>query len=200
MQPQTYLQLIAPDMASTNAFNAAPRPPTLVTIPRELRDLIYEFIFAEEVAVRKSGHIARNSGILGSCKQLREEAMKPYYSLVTFVVQEREVGPWLKHLSGSCRSVLRHIKLEPCFYNHMTDQALDYARRQCEMQGALSAICTAEFFDKGGQKASAARIPEGYDEFYGRSRAAIDRVLHQLESLVAELKRKKKASFRDRIA
>ncbi|KJX99015.1 hypothetical protein TI39_contig378g00031 [Zymoseptoria brevis] len=59
----------------------------ILTIPQDMRDLIYVHVFTNTIAdiSEKGGQGAvRKSGILFSCKQLRNEATKPFYELSTF--------------------------------------------------------------------------------------------------------------------
>ncbi|KAF2162712.1 hypothetical protein M409DRAFT_26949 [Zasmidium cellare ATCC 36951] len=59
-------------------------PSHLLALPRELRDIIYEYTFTTVVQITDRSSASHNAGLLSTCHQTRAEAVKLYYLRTTF--------------------------------------------------------------------------------------------------------------------
>ncbi|KAK4494428.1 hypothetical protein PRZ48_014726 [Zasmidium cellare] len=138
MWKHPYLQMFNPRTAAiTEVATMAPTDPTektkpgLLTIPRELRDNIYEYALdgfevkisgsrkpekSRAEAVMKVYHDPANNGntgLMSTCKQLREEAYKLYYQKTAFYVRDWFTGVlWLKRaVSPEMQSTITTLRV-----------------------------------------------------------------------------------------
>jgi len=82
------------------AASSADTTSRLLTLPRKLRDIIYDYVFPDYTF---NLGISRGPGISQTCKQLRAEASAPFDSLTTFKIGRWGIGilgRQLQHLSS----------------------------------------------------------------------------------------------------
>lgn len=109
-------------ISSTRIFGAQPAgspAPTLLTLPREIRNDIHDKLYAfGEGDICRSGLEGRNSGLLAACRQTRAEAMESYYRTTHFptpiwgrFLLHEDIFDWILSSRGSAAQHLEHISL-----------------------------------------------------------------------------------------
>ena len=84
--------------------------PSLLRMPRELRDVIYDYATCEsEAPITSQSRRKRNLGVLQTCRQMRKEAYEQYYQNTTFRGVCSDCVEWLCALDTLTRSLLRRI-------------------------------------------------------------------------------------------
>ncbi|KAF2212675.1 hypothetical protein CERZMDRAFT_84326 [Cercospora zeae-maydis SCOH1-5] len=107
-------------MTSTSTSTLPPPPPsstssnltpTLLTLPREIRDQIYHHLFTHNIVHLSLPTQPRNIGLLRTSHQLRSEASKPYYNHTTFYTDLvlANLYSWLQRLPASQHGHVRNI-------------------------------------------------------------------------------------------
>ncbi|KAK5115617.1 hypothetical protein LTR85_009788 [Meristemomyces frigidus] len=94
----------------------------LLGLPRELRDLIYEHLFAAVVYL--DGR--KLPGILVTCKQLRDEALVPFFKLAHFrfnnvgsIMRPKRIHQMLARMPSEHLALITHLRYRP-YSNHST--------------------------------------------------------------------------------
>ncbi|PPJ59130.1 hypothetical protein CBER1_01720 [Cercospora berteroae] len=92
--------------------SSPPVTPTFLTLPREIRDLIYDHLFTSNIVHLSLPTHPRNIGLLRVNHQLRLEASKPFYNHTTFYTDVRiaSLYNWLQRLPTSTHGFLRNIR------------------------------------------------------------------------------------------
>ncbi|KAK4618115.1 hypothetical protein CLAFUW4_12170 [Fulvia fulva] len=103
--------------AATMPPAAEPAPKaTLFTIPQELRDLIYEYTFADDhvnipETFSRSDSKPKHAALLATCKQIHREASPYYFKLTTFYIDQSKASTaWYGGLSFANRRKIRHLR------------------------------------------------------------------------------------------
>ncbi|KAK4494830.1 hypothetical protein PRZ48_014186 [Zasmidium cellare] len=97
----------------------------LLALPRELRDVIYEYTFTTTVQIGDRSLRRRNAGILSTCHQIRAEAIKLYYQRTVFEaigkrssLLEQRLLHYFQDLPRQSRSYIRTIHVSIYDYDH----------------------------------------------------------------------------------
>ncbi|KAI5358937.1 hypothetical protein Slin14017_G112200 [Septoria linicola] len=87
-------------------------PATFLTIPREIRDLIYDQIFHHNIVHLSLPTRRRNIGLLRTCHQIHDEAIKSYYKHTTFYTDVRiaSLYNWLQRLPELHHKLLTDVR------------------------------------------------------------------------------------------
>lgn len=125
-----YAQSITP---SEDAFDRDQRPCWLFQLPRELRDLIYGFLYPgnvitlvnpvhlrnrDESTICRAPTYTRNTGLLGTCKQLRSETIPFFFGRNIFQGEDIDWAPWYWRLSEEAVDALKEMRyVDSCFYH-----------------------------------------------------------------------------------
>ncbi|KAF2164770.1 hypothetical protein M409DRAFT_24675 [Zasmidium cellare ATCC 36951] len=92
---------------------AGERKPTFLTLPRELRDIIYDYAFTQQVELEKELKPAtsRNAALLCTCRQAYREGLKPYYQNTTFIsFDHRSFLTWVRTLPSRVRRWVKDMR------------------------------------------------------------------------------------------
>lgn len=90
------------------------RLPTLLTLPLELRQLIYKYAFKDtiiDIGKSSSPSSARNAGILLACRQTHAEALKMYYKHIIFFSPSANRLHWLRHISPTFHAWIEELRV-----------------------------------------------------------------------------------------
>ncbi|KAK4494934.1 hypothetical protein PRZ48_014290 [Zasmidium cellare] len=95
--------------------------PTLLTLPPELRDIIYEYAFSRYVQIdeKPQSSTAREAALLCTCRQVYQEGLKLYYRNATFTSPYRNpLITWLGKLPSERRKWIRDV-----LWEHLLDDS-----------------------------------------------------------------------------
>lgn len=97
-------------MASTNK-----ETPSLLGLPRELRDIIYEYAFSDSTVIIKhheQSPSTRKAALLCTCKQIYQEGLKTYYRCSIFIAIEHphDLAWWIIGLPSDIRKEIKHLR------------------------------------------------------------------------------------------
>lgn len=114
---RSHLQIGTPsERAQSQSGNTAGQErekTSFLSLPRELRDIIYDLYLSQRVDLTPRGPTARGAGLLLTCKQIYHEAQKPYYqSSIFWSKQLLPITAWLIQLRTHIRKWLRDIRWE----------------------------------------------------------------------------------------
>ncbi|KAK4494389.1 hypothetical protein PRZ48_014687 [Zasmidium cellare] len=124
------------------------------SLPRELRDIIYEYALTMQVDLRMASPHAHNNGLLSTCKQTRSESLKLYYSLSTFRVStQRHCIRFLCSGPPELRRLINDVEIETlcpgCKKHKYTAFKLDLASlRDRRVMIVMQRICNEKWLNE----------------------------------------------------
>ncbi|KAK4494933.1 hypothetical protein PRZ48_014289 [Zasmidium cellare] len=87
----------------------------ILSLPQEVRDIIYSFVFSEAVDLKPHTHqtaTSRGAALLLTCKQVYQEGLKPYYQSATFTYRPGfRLLKWIVNLPSPARASLREVRI-----------------------------------------------------------------------------------------
>lgn len=142
-----------------------------MTIPREMRDRIYYFTFADYCIPAPAAKdescdplALNNTGLLATCRQIRDEAFSSYYSLIKIDIGVDLCEELLSKLPPSARSCLTKVHI--CSYhsgNFFIEQELHKVQGRMNQIGLQRDVCMSAFWASSGDVKWASNMPEDFN-------------------------------------